>query len=61
MDQKRSSSSAGTDASVVCKVCCGFIYFDFLFLFLPSFSLVYCDTGHKINVPTSQCSRMAGC
>ena len=30
MDQKRSSFSDRTDVSVVCKVCCSFIYFDFL-------------------------------
>lgn len=30
MDQKRSSSSAGTDVSVVYIVCCASIYFDFL-------------------------------
>ena len=30
MDQKRSLSSAGVDVSVVCKVCCASIYFDFL-------------------------------
>ena len=58
-DQKRSSSSADTDVSVMCKVCCGFIYFDFLIL--PRFYLVYGDTEHKINVSTSQCARIAGC
>ena len=60
MDQKRSSSSAGTDVNVVCIVCCASIYFDFL-NFYEAF-LVYGDTGHDIVVLTiSQCARTAGC
>ena len=61
MDQKRSSSSAGTDVSVVCIVCCVSIYFDF-FDFYQAFYLVYGDTRHNIVVPTiSQCARTGGC
>ena len=61
MDQKRSSSSAGTDVSVVYIVCCASIYFDCL-NFYQAFFLVYGDTGHDIVVLTiSQCARTAGC
>ena len=43
MDQKRLLSSAGTDVSVVCIVCCAFIYFDFLD-FYPVFFFWYMVT-----------------
>ena len=59
MDQKRSSSSAGTDVSVVCIVCCAL---DFFLYFYQAFCLVYGDTGHNIVVYTiSQCAKTAGC